>query len=507
MLPTYDLVVLGAYLVGVVGIGAWLGLRRPNAEEFMAAGRSLPGWAIGLSMFGSYISSISFLANPGEAYAKNWNAVAFTLATPLAAALAVRWFVPFYLRQGAVSAYEHLEVRFGRWARTYAVLCFLLYQMARMGTVVYLLALAVAPLTGWRVTTTIVATGALMTVYTLAGGIKAVVWVGVLQSGVLIAGTLACLVAVILKTPGGIEGILSTGADHNKFSLGSFGPSLTTPTFWVIFVFGLVTHLTNFGVDQSYVQRYLTARSDGDAKRSIWLTTLLYVPTAPVFFFIGTSLFVFYGARPELLGAATKPDAVFPHFIATQLPVGLAGLVVAAIFAASMDSNLNSMATLTLCDLYKPYLRPRAGERESLRVLHASTLVWGVAGIGVGLAMIRVQGALNAWWDLAGLFSGGVLGLFLVSLTCPRAGRVAGLAAVVSGAAVMAWMTLPKLEPTLMYLSRSWGIALNFSLPGLLRNPLEGKLTIVVGTATIFLVGAVVGLMFPEPAAAKNSSE
>src|SRR5262245_20900944 len=143
MLPSVDLLVLGAYLTAVVGIGAWLGLRKPDADEFMVAGRALPGWAIGLSMFGSYISSISFLANPGAAYADNWNAVAFTLATPIAAAIAVRWFVPFYLRQGAISAYEHLEWRFGRWARTYAVACFLLYQMARMGSVVYLLAMAV----------------------------------------------------------------------------------------------------------------------------------------------------------------------------------------------------------------------------------------------------------------------------------------------------------------------------------------------------------------------------
>jgi SSS family solute:Na+ symporter len=198
MLPSADLFVLATYLVAVVVLGLWLGRRQPDADEFMAAGRSLPGWAIGLSMFGSYISSISFLANPGKAYAQNWNAVAFTLATPIAAAIAVHWFVPFYLRQGAISAYEHLERRFGRWARTYAVLCFLLYQMARMGTVVYLLAIAVESLTDWNVAATIIVTGALMTVYTLAGGIKAVVWVGVLQGAVLIAGTVVCLLGVSL---------------------------------------------------------------------------------------------------------------------------------------------------------------------------------------------------------------------------------------------------------------------------------------------------------------------
>jgi SSS family solute:Na+ symporter len=495
MLPTADLIVLASYLVAVVGIGAWLGRRRPDAEEFMAAGRTLPGWAIGLSMFGSYISSISFLANPGKAYADNWNAVAFTLATPLAAAIAVRWFVPFYLREGAISAYEHLERRYGRWARTYAVACFLLYQVARMGTVVYLLALAVRELTGLDRAATILLTGGLMTVYTMAGGIKAVVWVGVLQSVVLIAGTLACLIAVIVKTPGGAANIVRTGAAFDKFSLGSFGSSLSEPTFWVVFVFGLATHLTNFGVDQSYVQRYLTARSDADAKRSVWLTAWLYLPVAPIFFFIGTGLFVFYGMRlfgmygvgPGLLAAGLPADDVFPRFIATQLPVGLAGLVVAAIFAASMDSNLNSMATLTLCDLYKPYWRPHAGDRESLRVLHLATLGWGIAGTGVGLAVIGVDKALDAWWNLAGLFSGGVLGLFLLSLINPRADRRAGVAAVASGVLVTSWMALPNLLPKDVY----------DGLPGLLRNPRHANMTLVVGTLTILVVGLVVAALAP----------
>jgi SSS family solute:Na+ symporter len=442
----------------------------------MAASRSLPGWAIGLSMFGSYVSSISFLANPGKAYADNWNPFVFSLATPIAAAIAVKWFMPFYRHSGEISAYEHLEHRFGPWARTYAVACFLLYQMARMGTVIYLLALAVAPLTGWHVTTTIAVTGTLMTTYTLVGGIKAVVWTGVLQSAVLVAGTLMCVAAIILQTPGGLGEILQFGAAEHKFSLGSFGPSLTEPTFWVVFVFGLFTHLTNFGIDQSYVQRYITARDDREAAKSIWITAILYLPVAAVFFFIGTGLFVFYRSQPELLATVTEPDKVFPHFIATQLPLGAAGLVVAAIFAASMDSNLNSMATLTFCDVYRRYFRPDAGRRESMWVLYLSTLLWGALSVAVALYMIRADKALDAWWELAGVFSGGVLGLFLLGLITRRTDNVAGAIAVIVGALVIFWMTLPKL----------------LVVPAWLRNPLHANLTIVVGTLTIFLVGLAV---------------
>jgi SSS family solute:Na+ symporter len=264
---------------------------------------------------------------------------------------------------------------------------------------------------------------------------------------------------------------------QGKFDLGSFGGSLAQPTFWVLFVFGLFTHLTNFGVDQSYIQRYITARDDREAAASVWITTLMYVPVAAVFFFIGTGLFVFYGERPELLGTVTKADDVFPHFISTQLPVGMAGLVVAAIFAASMDSNLNSMATLTLCDLYQRYLRPGAGERESMRVLRLATLGWGALSVGVALMLISVHLALDAWWQLAGMFSGGVLGLFLLGLVSRRADRVAGAVAVAVGVLVIAWMSLPSLMK---------------DVPPYLRNPMHPNMTIVVGTLTIFLVGLVV---------------
>jgi SSS family solute:Na+ symporter len=488
-LPAVDLLVIIAYLTTVVGVGLWFARRRGDADDYMAAHRSLPGWAVGLSMFGSYVSSISFLANPGKAYASNWNPFVFSLATPLAAAIAVRWFVPFYRHTGEVSAYEHLERRFGPWARTYAVVCFLLVQMARTGTVIYLLALAVSPLTGWSVETTILLTGVLMTFYTLAGGIKAVVWTGVLQSLVLVAGPVICVIALSVKTPGGLAEIVRVGAAEQKFSLGGFGDwttydgiiaALSQPTFWVVFVYGLTINVGNFGIDQSYVQRYITARNDREAAKSVWMTALLYTPVAAVFFFIGTALFVFYRARPELLGSATAADQVFPHFIATQLPVGLAGLVVAAIFAASMDSNLNSMATLTLCDIYQRYLRPKADGREALHVLYLATAFWGVLGTGVAVAMIRAQSALDVWWQLAGMFSGGTLGLFLLGFLSRRAGNMGAAIGVALGVLVIVWMSLSATN----YWKDTWTQY---------RSPLHGFLAIVAGTVIILVVGAMFG--------------
>lgn len=481
MLSPVDLCVLVVYVVGTVAVGLWVGRKSGNTEEFMAAGRSLPGWAVGLSIFGTYVSSISFLAIPSSAFENNWNAFAFSLAIPPTAWIAVRFFLPFYRRAGSLSSYEHLEYRFGPWARTYAVVCYLLTQLARMGTILYLLALAIAPLTGASIPVLIVVTGVVVIVYTFFGGMAAVIWTDVVQSLVLIGGATACVAVLLLGLPEGPGQFWEIAAEHQKFSLGSFGPSLAESTFWVVFVYGVFINLQNFGIDQSYVQRYQTARTDADAIRSVWLGSLLYVPISAVFCFIGTALFAYYLAWPDRLpeSVSAKPDSVFPHFIVKQLPVGVSGLVIAAIVAAAqstVSSSINCSATLLLCDVYRRYLRPQASERESMRVLWSMSVLVGMAGIGMALAMMQVKSALDAWWSLASIFSGGMLGLFLLGLISRTADNVAGAIGVTVGVLVIFWMTLPKLV----------------DLPPWIANPLNANLTIVVGTLTIFLVGLAV---------------
>ncbi|MCX7826489.1 MAG: sodium:solute symporter [Verrucomicrobiae bacterium] len=483
-LPVIDLAVLVLYLAATVALGFWAGRKSRNTEEFMAAGRSIPGWVVGISIFGTYVSSISFLALPSKAFDGNWNAFVFSLAIPITTWAAVRWFVPFYRRSGEVSAYHHLEQRFGVWARTYAVICYLLTQLARMGTIMYLLALAMAPLTGWSVPALILVTGVVVIAYTLFGGMEAVIWTEVVQSIVFIVGALACVLILLAGMPEGPGQLFRIAIERDKFSLGSFAPALDQSTFWVVLIYGIVINLQNFGIDQSYVQRYATARTDRDAARSVWLGAFLYLPISAVFFFIGTGLFAFYTARPELLpasvNAAAKPDAVFPHFIVTQLPVGLTGLVIAAIFAAAQStiaSSINCSATLILCDLYKRYLRPAAGEREAMRVLWIASLAVGALGTGMALAMMRIKSALDAWWELASIFGGGMLGLFLLGMISRRANNPAAITGVLVGILVIVWMTF----------SPKWTGALE---P--FRSPFHSFLVIVIGTLTILLVGLLV---------------
>jgi solute:Na+ symporter, SSS family len=477
-----DLIVLLTYLIGTTVFGCWFVRRSRTTEGFMAAGRALPAWAIGLSIFGTFVSSISFLALPGKAFGGNWNPFVFSLSLPLAAWLAVRYFVPFYRHAGDISAYTHLERRFGAWARTYAVVCYLLTQLARMGTIMYLVALALSPLIGWSLPTIILISGGLVTVYTLLGGIEAVIWTDVIQSIVLIGGALACVIFLLMGMPDGPGQLFQIAAEQNKFSLGSFGPSVAQETFWVVLFYGLTINLQNFGIDQNYVQRYAVAKSDGAAARSVWLGAMLYLPISAVFFFIGTGLYAFYKARPELLPTALKADQVFPHFIVHQLPAGLTGLVIAAIFAAAqstLSSSVNSSATLLLCDVYRRYLRPNAGERESMRVLYAASLLVGALGTGMALAMIHVSSALDAWWILAGIFGGGMLGLFLLGMICRRAGNTAAAIGVLLGVLVIGWMTFSP------HWTEPWK---------LLRSPFHNLLITVVGTLVIFLTGWIIAL-------------
>ena len=511
-LPTLDLIVLLVYLAAVVAFGCWFVRRSRSPEQFMAAGRALPGWAVGMSIFGTYLSSNTFLGVPGKAFGGSWNFFVFSLSLPIAVVLASRFFVPFYRRSGEISAYHHLEARFGPWARTYAVVCYLLTQLARVGSILFGVSLALQALTGWPMAPIILVAGAMVTLYTLLGGIEAVIWTDVVQSLVLMAGAVAVACVVLIDMPGGPAQAVRVAAENGKFSLGSFSLSVRESTFWVVMLYGLFINLNNFGIDQSYIQRYHTARSEGAARQSLWLGALLYVPVSLLFFFIGSSLFSYYTARPEMMaevkrrvaaeklaaagavpGAADydawlaaeagklKPadigDKVLPHFIVAKLPRGLAGLLIAAILAAAMssvDTSLNSSATVTLSDLYKRYVRPGAGERESMRVLHAATLAFGALGTGAALAMIGVQSVLAAWWELSGIFAGGMLGLFLLGRIVRKARSPAAALAVTVGVLVILWLSL----------SAKWSF-----LPPALRNPLHAHMTIVVGTLTIFLVG------------------
>lgn len=477
-----DFIVLIIYFVGIAVYGSYFMKKSKTTEAFTAAGRSVPGWAVGLSILGTYVSSISFIALPGKSYATDWNPFVFSLSLPLATWMAVRFFVPLYREHGDISAYSYLEKRFGPWARIYATVCYLLTQLARMGSIMFLLALAFHGLLGWDIATIIIITGVIVTLYTWLGGIEAVIWTDVIQTIVLIAGALACGAILFFNMPQGPGQIFTIANANHKFSLGSFGLSLASPTFWVVLLYGVAINLQNFGIDQTYIQRYMTAKNDREARKSVLVGALTYIPLSALFIFIGTELFSYYTARPDLLPVTLKSanmaDKVFPYFIVTGLPRGIVGLVISAIFAAAMStvsSSINSASTLILTDFYKRYSKKEPDEKKSMRILRISTICWGLLGTGMALAMIGVSSALDAWWRLAGIFSGGMLGLFLLGYFSRKAGNMAAAVGTTLGILVILWMTFSP------------------GMNSILASPFHSFLIPVIGTLTIFLVARGAG--------------
>jgi SSS family solute:Na+ symporter len=489
-LPVADLVVFIIITLGNVLFGASFYFKNKTSDQFTSGGGKLPSWVVGMSIFATFVSSISFLALPGKAYVSNWNALVFSFAIPIAAIMAVKFFVPLYRSLGSISAYNYLEVRFGTWARIYASVCYILTQMMRTGAILLLLALPLNALFGWDIKTIIIVTGIAVTAYSMLGGIQAVVWTDAIQGIVLIVGAVVCAAVLTFSMPEGPAQVFEIAAANHKFSLGSFGASLSESTFWVVLIYGLFINLQNYGIDQNFVQRYMTTSSLKKAKSSAMFGALLYLPVSLIFFYIGTALFSYYTAQPDLLPAELKVagagDKVFPHFIVNGLPVGITGLLIAAIFAAGMSTvstSVNSTATIILSDYYRRYFK-NATEKSSMKVLYISSVIFGALGIIIAISLVGVESVLDAWWSLASIFSGGMLGLFLLAFLSKKVRNFDAAVGVIIGALVIIWMSLSPL-----YFNSENLIAF--------KSPFHSNLTIVIGTLVIFLVGFIVLKLFP----------
>ena len=500
-----DFIVFIVFTLGVVVFGCSFFKKGSSADEFTSAGHSIPGWVVGMSIFATYVSSISYIGYPGKAFAANWNAFVFSLSIPIASYFAAKYFVPFYRHSGSVSAYTFLEEKFGAWARIYASACYLLTQIARMGSILYLLAVPMYILMGWDMHTVIILTSIGIIIYSMMGGLKAVIWADAIQGLILIGGALLCLGILMFSMP---EGPMQTfdmaihSPEGNKFSLGAFTSDLTTSTFWVCLIYGVFINLQNYGIDQNYVQRYHAAKTDKAAKFSALFGGYLFIPVSALFFLIGSALYSYYqaGIAPLPDEIAAKPDYVFPYFIVNGLPVGLRGLLIASIFAAGMSTvstSVTSAATIILTDYVRPFFHKLRDEwrevrgkrnvqalngptevshtseshrRLELAIVRLSSFGVGMLGAVVAIAMLSVESIIDAWWTLSSIFSGGMLGLFLLGCIPQKINRAAAFIGCLGGIFVIAWISLAEL----------------WNLPGIHLHP---YLAIVLGTTVIFLVG------------------
>ncbi len=442
-LSVFDIAVLIVYLTILAGMGVYFARRRRDSGDYFLAGQKIPWWAAGLSLLGTSLSAITFMAIPAKAYQTDWVYLLGNLMIVAVAPPVIWWYLPFYRRLKVTSAYEYLELRFGLATRLVGSATFLLFQLGRMGIVVYLPALALSTVSGWNIYACIVAIGLLATFYTTLGGIEAVIWTDVVQVVVLLGGVAVSFVVILMKVPGGAAEIYSTGLAAGKLHTVNLTWDVATASLWVVVLGNFFKFLIPYSSDQAVIQRYLTTSNEQDAARGIWLNALASAPIWAAFFALGTCLWAFYEAFPERRNPTGHPDEIFAWFIVNELPHGLAGLLVAALFAASMsslDSSINSMSTALTTDFYGR-LSKSSSDAARLRIARIATVVFGIVGTltAVWLAWLGTKSVWDQFLKIMGLFGGGLAGMFVAGIFTRRAHQTGVLIGFAVSAAILYW--------------------------------------------------------------------
>lgn len=434
-------VTLGIYLVLTLVVGLYFTGREKTTDDFFLGGRRVPWWAAGLSIFGTQLSAITFMAIPAKAYGTNWSYIFNHVTIVMVAPIVVFFYLPFFRRLRLTTAYEYLEMRFNVAVRLFGAAAFCLMQLGRMGIVLYLPAIALSTVTDLNIYVSILIMGVLCTVYTAFGGIEAVIWTDVVQVAVFLGGALLCVVAIALRVNGGLIGIIDTGLQAGKFKVLNPSWDYTIASVWVIFVGTLFSNLVPYSADQAVIQRYLTTPTEKQAARAIWTNAALTMPSAFIFFFLGTALYAFYTVHANKPDPNLGADAILPWFIVHELPAGVAGIVVAAIFAAAMstlDSSINSMATVLVTDFYGR-IKPDSSDRTRLLFARVFTVLLGA--LGTGCAVFIAGAEIQSLWDLflalLGMLGGGLAGVFVLGIFTRRANGPGALLGIIVSTAVL----------------------------------------------------------------------
>lgn len=436
-----DYTVLGAYLLATMLVGFYFSAKGKTTEDFFLGGRRVPWWAAGLSIYGTQLSALTYLAVPAKTYAEDWTYLLSNICIVLVAPVVVYFYLPFYRRLNITTAYEYLERRFNLAVRLFGSSSFIILQAGRLAIVLFLPALALAAVSGLNIYLCILLMGLLTTIYTMEGGIEAVVWTDVVQVVVLLGGALVALAMLIHGVDGGFAQVIATGRATSKFHIFNWTRDATTTAVWVMLVGNLFVHLIPYTTDQAVVQKYLTTRDEREAANGIWTNAALTIPTALIFFSAGTALYTFYQSHPARLNPAVPTDATFAWFIADQLPSGVAGLVVAGVFAAAMStlsSSMNSIATALVTDFYARFT-PHATDESKMKLARRLTLLLGVVGtlVAVLMAAFEIKSLWDVFLQVMGLFGGGLAGVFALGIFTRRAHGRGALVGVIASAILL----------------------------------------------------------------------
>lgn len=439
-------IVVAVYLLGMVAVGYWF-MKRESAsttEAYFRGGQKIPFWVAGLSIFATMLSAITFMAVPGAAYATNWNGYIGQWPILLIVPLVVMFYLPFYRRLNVTTAYEYLEKRFNVATRVIGSTTFMLFHVGRVAIVLYLPALALSSVTNIDIFVAISVIGVLCVIYTVMGGIEAVVWTDAIQALVLIGGALLCFGLVVSQVDGGLGAVTSAMSEQGKgitasWSFGDLSIGKGSTSGFVLFVGFMLANLPSYTSGQDVVQRYVTTSSEKEAAKSLWMNIGMVLVGSAIFFGLGTALYVFYQSKPELMDPSLPAnDSVLPFFIIQNLPMGVAGLIIAGVFAAAqstISSSLNSVATAFVTDVYGRILKPESSDQSRLAVAKWVVIILGVVGIGVSsyLAMIKTDEVFMLFNRFIGFALGPLGGLFALGIFSKRPNGRAGLLALLSG--------------------------------------------------------------------------
>jgi SSS family solute:Na+ symporter len=479
-----DLVVLAAYMVGVVVFGLWAGRGQRGAADYMLGGRDLPWWGLLGSIVATETSTVTFLSIPGFAFTGDFTWIQLGFGFLIGRLLVVAVLLPQYFAGECYTAYDVLRRRFGGATARAASLLFILTRSLADGLRLFLTAIVLQEMSGLSLFWAVVLVGLTTVVYTFFGGMKAVVWTDVVQLVVYLVGAGVALALLVHRLPGGWEQLLAVGAAAGKLRAIDVTLSFTDPyVLWAGLVGGAFLTFGSHGADQLMVQRYLCARSQRDAARALVSSGVVVVAQFAFFLMIGVGLFVFYQVFPPAT-PFDRADRVFAHFIVTQLPPGLLGLVLGAVFAAAMStlsSSLNSSATAAVNDFYRPLFGSAVSAGRLVGVTRVLTIFFGVVQVGVALSgQWLSQTVVESVLTIAGFTTGITLGVFLLGLLVPGASQRAALAGFGLGLLLMS------------------GVAF--------ATPLAWPWYTVVGSATTLLVGFLGSRFWPDDAGLSDSS-
>lgn len=425
--------VLAAYFLLMAGM-AWHFMRKKkSADDYFRGGGRIPWYVAGMSIFATMLSSVTFLAAPAQYYMSDWRYFPMAIGIFALAPLVIHCYLPFFRRLGVASAYAYLEERFNSAVRLFASGAYVAFMVSRVAIVTLLPALALNAMTGVSIDGCILMCGAATIVYCAFGGFEAVVWSDFVQGIVLVSGALAIFFALVHGTDGGIRGAWASASAHGKTTLVDLRFVATEPVLWVVLVLAFIESLSSYTSDQCVIQRYMSVKDERSAARSIWFNGVFSALVSALFCAIGTALWAYYRSNPEMLDPSLpKADSILPFFIVSGLPPAVAGLVVAALFAATvstLSANLSSAATALTADFVLKF-RPGTSPEAQVRWGRAFTFAAGIVGVAAALVLAHTEtrSLFDKFKEFISVLTAGLAGLFFLGVFVRRVGGRAAVA-------------------------------------------------------------------------------